>query len=116
VLGPGSFATDKALPLLHFLGCCLKLLILSKNGRRHRLGRCHHCAGFRPRPKQSFSSVWIHPEGYRRRSYRCQQYLCQFVRAETSQNFLHQGRDDFCSAAPVAGKLIFFFNPKKTKK
>ena len=116
MLGPGSFAIDKALPLLHFLGCCLKLLILSKNGRRHRLGCCHHCAGFRPRPKQSFSSVWIHPEGYRRRSYRCQQYLCQFVRAETRQNFLHQGRDDFCSAAPVAGKLIFFLNPKKIKK
>ena len=116
MLGPGSFAFAKALPLLDLLGCCLKLLVLSKHGGRSRLGRFNYCDGFRPRPKQPFCSLWINPEGCRWSSYSCQQYLCQFVRAETRQNCLRQGCDDFCSTVPVAADIKSYKKKKKILK
>ena len=107
MLGPGSFAFAKALPLLDLLGRCLKLLVLSTHGRRHRLSRFNYRDGFRPRPKQPFCSLWVNPEGGRWRSYCCQQYLRQFVGAEPRQNCLRQGHDDFCSTVPAAADVIF---------
>ena len=116
MLGPGSFAFAKALPLLDLLGCCLKLLVLSKHGGRHRLGRFNYRDGFRPRPKQPFCSLWVNPEGGRRRSYCCQQYLRQFVGAESRQNCLRQGHDDFCSTVPAVANVFFVSFKKKHKK